>query len=455
MTNLLILILIANSMVIQNGPFHSPDADHGAETPPAGLKGGHELGDDSRWQETVSSAGLKGGRESAGDPWEEAALWYRNQLRQHEVVGGALLLLREGKVTAEGYFGYADLETGRAVDRRTIFHWASLTKTVTAVAVMQLRDKGMLDLDDPLTRYLPEIRQIHNPYGSMDEITIRMALNHSTGLRNPTWPWGGNEPWHPFEPMHWEQLVAMFPYTEILFPPGSRHSYSNPAIIFLGRIIEQLSGDSWEVYVDKNILKPLGMHHSYFNHTPVHLRPYRTNSYILSAGNGDGERDSSDQPGERDSSIQPGEQDPVQGSDRTRPVARGFDFHTGITTSNGGLNASIEDMVRYLQFLLGRLETPHPVLERSSLEELWVEHLPIADEDGIRSSAALSFFLEEFDGIRVIGHTGNQWSNFSYFYIHPESGTAILGVTNTDGKYDMHRFRHEVSRKLMRKLFPR
>jgi len=254
----------------------------------------------------------------------------------------------------------------------------------------------------------------------MDELTIRMALNHSTGLRNPTWPWGGNEDWHPFEPTEWSQLVAMFPYTKVEFEPGSRHSYSNPAIIFLGKIIEQLSGDSWETYVQKNILNPLEMHRSYFNHTPEHLLPYRVNSYQIKNGN---------------------------------PEPRGLDFHTGITTSNGGLNAPLADMVKYLEFLLGRHETDHPILGRSSLEELWEIELPIDESDGVKSSVGLSFFIEEFDGMKFIGHTGTQWSNYSWFYIHPESGTAAISVTNTDGEHDMHRFRDEMSRYVFKHLF--
>ena len=63
----------------------------------------------------------------------------------------------------------------------------------------------------------------------------------------------------------------MLPFTEILFKPGSKYSYSNLGIVFLGQIIERLSGDDYEVYVDKNILKPLEMHRSYFDATPYHL----------------------------------------------------------------------------------------------------------------------------------------------------------------------------------------
>ena len=63
-------------------------------------------------------------------------------------------------------------------------------------------------------------------------------MTHSSGLRAPTWPWGGDQPWHPIEPTRWEQLVAMLPYTQLNFNPGTKYSYSNPGVIFLGRMIQ-------------------------------------------------------------------------------------------------------------------------------------------------------------------------------------------------------------------------
>ncbi len=174
------------------------------------------------------------------------------------VVGGEIGLIRGDSLLAIDAFGDADRDPTRLVDANTIWHWASVTKTFTAIGIMQLRDRGRLSLDDPIVKYVPELRAVHDPFGSIDAITIRELLSHSAGFRNPTWPWGGDQPWQPFEPTEWSQLVAMMPYTEILFPPGSKYSYSNPGVIFLGRVIEKLSGDDYEVYVEKNILRPLG-----------------------------------------------------------------------------------------------------------------------------------------------------------------------------------------------------
>src|SRR5690606_15014854 len=104
-----------------------------------------------------------------------------------------------------------------------------------------------------------------NPYGSMDDITIRHLLTHSGGFRNGTWPWRIGKDWEPFEPTEYSQLVAMFPFTEVLFKPGTKFSYSNPGIVYLGRIIEKLAHEPYQTYIDKNMLRPLSMYRSYFD----------------------------------------------------------------------------------------------------------------------------------------------------------------------------------------------
>ena len=194
---------------------------------------------------------------------------YENELRRHGIVGSSFFLIRDNQVVARELYGLANVELNRAVDEDTIYHWASITKTFTGIAIMQLRDRGLLKLDDPVIKYLPELKAAHNPYGDMGDITIKHLLTHSAGFRSPTWTWRDDDKdWQPFEPQHWEQLVAMMPYTEVLFKPGTRYHYSNPAVIYLGRIIELLTHDDYEVYLDKNIFKPLEMHRSYFDTTP-------------------------------------------------------------------------------------------------------------------------------------------------------------------------------------------
>ena len=330
--------------------------------------------------------------------WQEVESIYLQGLKENDIVGSSLIFFANGQILGQSFYGMADLEKHRAVSEYTIYHWASITKTFTAIAIMQLRDRGLLDLEDPIIKYLPELRQVYNPYSNMDEITLWHLITHSSGFRNPTWPWGGDKKWHPHEPKEWSQLVAMFPYTEILFKPGSQHSYSNPGIIFLGRVIELISGDDYDVYMDKNVFKPLKMYNTYFDHTPYHLLPFRSNSYYLKGDT---------------------------------LIANGLDFDTGITVSNGGLNAPLGDMVKYLSFLLAVEGDYYQILRRSSLVEMWEPQLIIDNQDSLKISRGLSFLILERDDLRVIGHTGGQKGFISFFYIHPESKTGAVAVFNT------------------------
>ncbi len=332
--------------------------------------------------------------------WASVVEAFRADMKAGGIVGASLWFFRGSEELGREFYGVADLETQRPVDENTIWHWASITKTLTGIAVLQLRDRGHVDLDAPILDWVPELRAVHSKHGPIERVTVRHLLSHSAGFRAPTWPWGGNEAWHPHEPTEWSQLVAMLPYTELLFEPGARFSYSNPGIVFLGRMIETISGDDWEVYVDKNILRPLGMQRSYFDVTPYHLLQYRSNNYRLIEG---------------------------------RPVANGLDFDTGITVSNGGLNAPVPDMARYLAFLAGRPQRD-VVLSRASLEAMWRPVVQVGQAPwGARESMGLTFFLYEGAGPRLIGHTGSQRAFQSFFLLDPASGAIAIATFNSDG----------------------
>ena len=331
---------------------------------------------------------------------------YEQELKQNGIVGSSFVFLRDNKVIAEDFYGSANLAKNQAVDENTIYHWASNTKPFTGIAIMQLRDRGLLKLDDPVTKYLPELRAVHNPFGSMDEITIRHLMTHSAGFRGGTWPWSTGKDWEPFEPTAYSQLVAMFPYTEIRFKPGSKFSYSNPGIIFLGKIIEKLTGDDYEVYIDKNILKPLEMYRSYFDTTPYHLLKYRSHSYYIENGK--------------------------------RTEGR-FDANTGITVSNSGLNSPLPDMIKYLNFLVGDLKKQdvyEGVLKRSSLEEMWQPQIKTdADANGNKgftTDIGLIFFLDTTLGPKHLGHGGDQNGFISYVDFDPAKREASIIVFNTN-----------------------
>ncbi|HEX3435840.1 MAG TPA: serine hydrolase domain-containing protein [Pseudacidobacterium sp.] len=346
--------------------------------------------------------------------------FYEAGLRRNGVVGSSLVLIRNGEVVFHDYYGRQS-ET-QPVDENTTYHWASVTKTFTGIAIMQLRDRSLLSLDDPLIKYIPELAAVHNPYGPVSAITIREAMSHSTGFRDATWPWR-TEDWQPFEPTQWSPIVAMLPYTDVKFQPGSRFSYSNLAVVFLGKIIERLSGDQYEVYMDKNIFKPLGMDRTYFDRSPYHLLRYRSHSWDL-----------------KDGKLT---EDP-------------FDFNTGITRSNGGINSPFPDMIKYIRFLVG--DPAHQVeydaiLKRSSLEEMRKPLLPVTPDDDFPSRAgahdyvAASFFVHQDGGLTLVGHPGWQNGFRSQINVDPVSRSAYIVNYNTDAedaKQNTRRFNIEL-----------
>jgi CubicO group peptidase (beta-lactamase class C family) len=306
-------------------------------------------------------------------------------------------------------------DTHQPIDAATAYNWASITKTLTAIAILQLRDRGLLSLDDPAVRYVPELRQVHDAYGSIDDITIRQLLTHSAGFRNPTWPWdcddSSNCDWQPFEPTKWSQVAAMLPYTHIAFKPGSHWSYSNPGYVFLGQIIERLSGDDFEVYITKNILMPLGMTQSYFDRAPYFLEPHVSASYLRAGA---------------------------------KLTPQPFNFDTGITTSNSGLKAPVTDMEKYARFLIGDPSNKlyDVVLKRTSLEEAWTGVLPALQADeaptaytsgpqGTQPQMGLGFFILNTGTHRYIYHDGDQGGFSSELLIDPERKCAGILIVNT------------------------
>jgi CubicO group peptidase (beta-lactamase class C family) len=167
------------------------------------------------------------------------------------------------------------------------------------------------------------------------------------------------------------------------------------------------------VYIAKNLFMPLGMTRSFFDRAPHHLVANRSHSY------------------ER-----------TDGELQELP----FDFDTGITAANGGLNAPMEDMAKWLTFLIGaasgsRREQYEAVLKRSSLEEMFTPQLPARDGEGGSGAdvrAGLSFFIERHDGTELVGHSGDQNGFISHLYFHrpSRSGYIVSFNTNAQSKSD-------------------
>jgi CubicO group peptidase (beta-lactamase class C family) len=354
------------------------------------------------------------GSAQAPTSWRDYTKTFQSYVDSDRVVGASVALIRDGRVIDRYDAGLEDRASGKKVDDQTIYHWGSITKALTAISVMQLRDRGRLTLDDKITRWVPELRQVHDSYGMMDSITLRMLLSHTVGFMNGTWPYGNGKDWEPFEPTTWNQLVAMMPYQELQFRPGSKYSYSNPGFVYLARVVEQITGDPWDAYVQKNIFAPLGMDRSYFRSTPYFLASHRSHNYYI----------------RRDS------------AGREQVIDNGADFDPGITSPNGAWNAPVGDLVKYISFLTNSLPSGMPrerydvVLSRSSLAEMWKPGMPMSQsyESAPNQWMGLSFFVLDRGGMRLLGHTGSQAGFRSFFYFNPANGKAVVAAFNSTNR---------------------
>ena len=239
---------------------------------------------------------------AADEPGFEAALGdfrqlHRAEMRRAGIAGSSFTFVRDGRIVAADYLGEQDADAHVPVDARTIYHWASITKTMTGIAIMQLRDRGLLSLDDPITRYVPELARVHNPLwrhgGDHDPAADEPQRRLSRTAPGPGATRNGSRS----SRRAGRSSRRCCPIREVEFRPGSRFSYSNPGIVYLGQVIERLTGEDFEVYVDKNILRPLGMHASYFDRTPPHSCCRIARTLIISAAAGGSRRRSTSIPG--------------------------------------------------------------------------------------------------------------------------------------------------------------
>jgi CubicO group peptidase (beta-lactamase class C family) len=186
-----------------------------------------------------------------GNPLSEQFLMSLPRLMTVASVPGlAIALITEGQLSWAGRFGVTNATAPQPVQDDTVFQAASLSKPVFALAVLRLKDEGLLDLDRPLSNYQPDLYAEFDP--RVHTITARQVLSHTTGLQN--WRLEKDEP------------------LQLAFTPGERFSYSGEGYVYLQRVVEHITGQAFESYMQKQVLRPLGMSHSSYIWLPEHER---------------------------------------------------------------------------------------------------------------------------------------------------------------------------------------
>jgi CubicO group peptidase (beta-lactamase class C family) len=305
------------------------------------------------------------------------------QMQRQHIPGVALAVLKNGKPLYVKGYGVATLEHPVAVTSNTVFQLGSIGKQFTAVAVMMLADEHKLNLDDPVSKYLPEVA------AGWNKVTLRLMLNHQAGIPQYTTPQRQRlDLAHDYSDAELIQLAISEPLD---FEPGSDVSYSDVGYVLLGFVINRVAGEFYGDFLQRRIFKPLGM-----NHTRVisdaDIVPGRASGYEL--------RD--------DGSLR-----------NQTPVSPALN-----RTADGSLYSTVLDLMKWDRALDGDGVLPHAELER-----MW-------SVDAHRNGQAPLYHYgygwenNHIGGHRVVEYDGN-WQGFqAVMSRYPDEKLTVILLTN-------------------------
>jgi CubicO group peptidase (beta-lactamase class C family) len=307
-------------------------------------------------------------------------------MKRYHVPGVAIGMLRADDVDVVAY-GVTSVEHPLPVDGDTLFQIASVTKTMTATVVMRLVERRALDLDAPVRRYIPTFRLRDS--AAQERATVRHLVTHSGGWLGDCFAdfgSGGDA---------LERYVAAMAELEQITPLGEVWHYSNSSFALLGRLIEVVTGESYEDATRELLFRPLGMTRSCFSAAEAITHRVAIGHVIV---------------------------------DEEPRVARPWAFPRA-TTPVGGVASTANDLMRYARFHLGDGTTPDGarLLSRESLELM---RTPLADAD-LDRKVGVSWFIRTVGGVRLQYHGGVAIGQQGVLMLAPERGEAVTVQTNS------------------------
>ncbi len=293
-------------------------------------------------------------------------------------------------IWAKGY-GYADLEKKTPATPSTAYRIASITKLFTATAILQLRDAGKLQLDDPVAKHLNWFR-LDDPFDDSPVITIRHLLSHTSGLPREL----NSLYWDDMSFPEQEEFIEMFQEASTILPRETELKYSNVAFNVLGEVVASISGQLYADYVKGHILKPLGM-------TGTEVMP-KENMTTLAKGYG---------------FRKPGQ---------PRRVESFFDKKA--MAPSGNMASTVEDLARFisLQFRDGPAGDPQ-ILKGSTLREMHRVHWLAPSWN---SGWGLGWSVVNEDGQVRIAHGGSVPGYKTYISAAPADKFGVIVLTNAE-----------------------
>ncbi len=310
--------------------------------------------------------------------------WIERTMHKSHQPGLAIGLVYDGELLWGKGYGAADVQTKNPFTLDTCFRIASITKTFTATAIMQLRDAGKLSLDDPVAQHLD---WFNLRFDDAPEITIHNLLTHTSGL-----PRDSHGPmWTERNAPDWGEFVARISERHPTRPPYDKFAYSNLGYSLLGGIIEAVSGQSWAAYLQQNILNPLEMSATY----PVP----NANDSLLAKGysrfDGDYAR-------------------------RSMPffLMNGFE-------ASANFASSIHDLVKYMRYHLSKGQTP--ILSGHTLRDMHRIHWLYDKWDG---GYGLGLGLHKIKEWVISGHSGGYPGYLTQFTVCRKHNMGVIVLTN-------------------------
>jgi CubicO group peptidase (beta-lactamase class C family) len=325
---------------------------------------------------------------------EESLAPLENVVRQGmadlRVPGAAIAVVRGDREFALGV-GVTNVNHPLTVDADTLFQIGSISKTFAGTAAMRLVERGALDLDAPIRTYLPDFRLSNEDVAA--QVTMRHLFTHTAG-------WVGDYFEHTgFGADALARIVDRLAELPQLTPLGKVYTYSNSGFFVAGRVIEVVTGQTYEQAIRSLVLAPLGMTMSFFRHFATEFIVHR-----VAAGH----------------EVRPG------GPEVIRPWAR-----SRSAAPSGGIVSTARDMLRYMRFFLrdGSTESGEHLLRP---ETIALMQTPLFPTDGIGGAVGITWMISEVGGTRVVRHGGSTFGQRSTLVLVPSRDFAIVVLTNAD-----------------------
>ncbi len=303
---------------------------------------------------------------------------------------GAAVGVRAGGREMIACHGVTSAENPLPVDRDTLFVVGSVAKTFTATAVLSLVAQGRVELDTAVRRYVPEFTLPDEQ--AADQVTVAQLLNHTAGLdwRIRVETGEGDDALAAY--------VAALAGHPLLAPPGTRTSYSQVGYNLAGRVVEKVTGLTFERAVASMLLEPLGMRHSVYTAAEAITRRVAVGHNLH--------------------------------TDHTLRVARQWK-DTRANNPGGDLASSVADLLRWAQFHLdaGATRDGEQLVPAAAMRRMQTPTAPLTGST-LGDAIGLGWFLREVDGVRLVGHAGSANGQFAELHLVPDRDVAVVALSN-------------------------